>query len=163
MRADHSFFTLIKTTTLGALLCCAVFMFASQTAFAHDGAHDGPADTVKSFHAAMSAGDEAGVLKALAENVMIFEGGGVEMSRQEYENHHMKADMKGNAGAVRNVTSETEKVFGTIATVLSTTLREGSRDGKAYRYKGTETMVLEKRADGWKIIHIHWSGRVQRD
>ena len=23
----------------------------------------------------------------------------------------------------------------------------------------TETMVLRKAADGWKIVHIHWSSR----
>jgi ketosteroid isomerase-like protein len=34
--------------------------------------------------------------------------------------------------------------------------------GKPVHALGTGTMVLEKRGDGWAIVHVHWSSRKLR-
>jgi methionine-rich copper-binding protein CopC len=51
------------------------------------------APTVLEFHAALKAGDKQAVVRLLASDVVIFEGGGVERYRNEYQSHHMAADM----------------------------------------------------------------------
>jgi len=30
---------------------------------------------------------------------------------------------------------------------------------KSVKLVSTETMILRKNADGWRIVHIHWSSR----
>ena len=52
-----------------------------------------PAAVVNAFHYALAQGDSAGALALLDPSVIIFESGGVEASRDEYDSHHLGADM----------------------------------------------------------------------
>ena len=46
---------------------------------------DTPTDVVNAFHAALKRGDATAALNLMAEDVVIFESGGVERNRAEYE------------------------------------------------------------------------------
>jgi len=49
------------------------------------------------------------------------------------------------------------KVMGDSAVSMARNHTKGSYKGKERDYQGMETMVLEKQAGEWKIVHIHWS------
>jgi uncharacterized protein DUF4440 len=61
-----------------------------------------PAAAVESFHRALAAGDRDRALSLLDPQVLIFESGGAETSRDEYAAHHLAADRE----FVRAVKSE---------------------------------------------------------
>ena len=50
------------------------------------------ARVVDAFHTALEHGDTEGTLALLAEDVLIFESGDAERSRDEYAEHHLAAD-----------------------------------------------------------------------
>jgi len=47
--------------------------------------------------------------------------------------------------------------------VISTTVTEGQFDGRKLVLDGTETMLLRRGVDGWRIAHIHWSAHSPQD
>ena len=49
------------------------------------------------------------------------------------------------------------------AWVISTTVTEGQFDGRKLVLDGTETMLLRRGVDGWRIAHIHWSAHSPQD
>ncbi len=118
-----------------------------------------PAKVVERFQQALSSGDTATALSLLDENVRIFESGGIERSRGEYASHHLAAD----AGFLRDATirqlSRTGDEVGDLAWVGSESQITASDDGKPAELVSTETMILKKENDGWRIVHIHWSSR----
>jgi ketosteroid isomerase-like protein len=48
-------------------------------------------------------------------------------------------------------------VSGDAAWVLTRSRTTGTFREKKIDLRGTETMLLRKSADGWRIVHIHWS------
>lgn len=119
-----------------------------------------PAGVVDAFHAALAAGDSAGALGWLDPQVVIFESGGVERSRDEYASHHLGADMAFAGATSRDVQQQAQRVLGDdVAVVLSEVRATGEFRGRAVDSTNTETMVLRRTRDGWRIIHIHWSSR----
>ena len=131
----------------GALLASASCLAAS------------PKETVAAFHAALSAGDKAKALGLLAPEVAIYEAGHVERSREEYASHHLQGDIDFAKTATRKLLRETEHIDGNTAIVWEETETAGTSMGMPVRAFGTGTMVLQKRGDGWAIIHVHWSSR----
>lgn len=141
---------------------------------AHPGSHDasqGPAtsehtahaDTatpvgvVTEFHAALTSGNTAAALELLAEDVIIFESGGVESSRAEYASHHLQADAAFSAAVARRLTNRTHGQKGDTAWVMTVETVIGNYRGRAINSRSVETMLL-RRVDGqWRIVHIHWS------
>jgi hypothetical protein len=113
-------------------LAVAVLVAAPSPALGQEA--PSPEEVVLAFHEALASGDSATALKLLAEDVVIYESGGVEASREEYRSHHLPADMAFTSSTEREVTVE----------IHST---------------GTETMLLDLTSDGWRIRHIHWSSR----
>lgn len=116
-----------------------------------------PAHTVTAFKKALKQGDQVTARKLLADNVIIFEGGGIERSADEYANHHMHADMA-FLKAVESTLLE-HQVFtqGDIAFSIARSSTEGSYKGKEIKSIGMETITLKNTDNGWKITHIHWS------
>ena len=55
------------------------------------------------FHEALSAKHQDGALALLDSDVLIFESGGVELSKGEYASHHLGADMQFSAAMTRQV------------------------------------------------------------
>lgn len=119
----------------------------------------GPAETVDAFFAALKAGDFVKAESLLDPNVRIFESGGAERSAQEYASHHMKGDAAFLKTATQEVSQRTGDAVGDLAWVASEQRITGESKGKPVDILSTETMVLRKTAEGWRIVHIHWSSR----
>ena len=93
--------------------------------------------------------------------MLIYEGGGAEKSREEYASHHLKSDAAFMKTAAVKQISRTGNAIGDLAWIAteSTIKAPGA---KPLDLASTETMVLKQIADGWRIVHIHWSSRTQR-
>jgi ketosteroid isomerase-like protein len=114
--------------------------------------------TVQSLHDAIARGDSSVVTRLLAEDVVIFEAGGVE-SRAQYVSSHLPADaefekaVKSKRSPIRTV------VQGETAWASSTNELVGTFQGRAVDLVATELVVLTKAPDGWRIRAISWSSR----
>lgn len=157
---------------LSLTLAASLVLFASAPALAQDHAHGhdhaagavaveavAAAGVVDAFHAALKQGDTAGALALLAPEVMIFEEGGVERSRVEYESHHLGADAAFAAASQSTVSHRSGWADGDIAWITSEGRTTGRFNGRTVDRLTVETMVLKRHAEGWRIHHIHWSSR----
>jgi len=160
----------MSRTTLALALSMTVL--SAAPAFAQDHAHHhdqasgsvaaeaaGAATTVDAFHAALKAGDTAAALTLLAPEVMIFEEGGAERSRDEYASHHLGSDAAFAAASEVTVARRSGWADGDVAWITSEGRTTGQFNGRAVDRLTTETMVLKRHSDGWRIHHIHWSSR----
>ena len=93
----------------------------------------------------------------LADDVIIFEGGGIERSAEEYANHHMLSDMKYLAAIESKKLEHQVFISGDMAYSISRSKTSGTYKDKKVDYTGMETMTLKSTDSGWKITHIHWS------
>ncbi len=118
---------------------------------------------VDSFGKALAAVDMKSVENMLDPRVIILESGGAERSREEYLGHHAIADAAFLAGAHVVLLRRTARVDGDLAWVASENELHATEGGKPMTLLSTETMVLHKTADGWHIVHIHWSSRPKTD
>ena len=118
-----------------------------------------PEEVARSFHEALASGDSARALDLLTADVVIYESGGVEASREEYRSHHLPADMAFAGSTEREVTLERSEQSGDLAWVLSRSTTTGTFREQEIHSVGTETMLLVLAPDGWRIQHIHWSSR----
>lgn len=135
----------------------ALLWSAAQTAIARDMMD--PLGTVNAFQAAIANGDEGVARSLLAPDVLIYESGGQEQSRDEYASHHMKGDMAFLAKAQIRRLDQKQNVHGDLAVVNTRSRITGQHKDKAVDVFSTETMVLKRIAAGWQIVHIHWSSR----
>lgn len=156
-----------KSLIVVALVC----LLASGAIAAHGPKHqpqatgmDVPADAaaaaavVDAFSLALKTKDFEAIQSALASSVIVLEEGGAERDREEYMGHHAIADALFMAKADVKVLRRTARADGDSAWVASET-EISMREGEPNTQLGTETMILDKTADGWKIVHIHWSSR----
>ena len=114
------------------------------------------------FGAALAAGDLATVESLLDRDVLILESGGAERSREEYLGHHAKSDAQFLKGTHSQLTRRRARVEGDLVWIGSESELHASRDGKPLTLLSTETMLVRNTADGWKIVHIHWSSRPKK-
>ncbi len=160
----------MSRTSLAIALSIAVL--SATPAFAQDHAHGhdhaagsvaaeaaGAVAAIDAFHAALKVGDTAAALALLAPDVMIFEEGGAERSRDEYASHHLGSDAAFAAASEATVARRSGWADGDIAWITSEGRTTGQFNGRAVDRLTTETMVLKRHADGWRIHHIHWSSR----
>ena len=118
-----------------------------------------PVGTVMAFHAALASGNTTTALELLAEDVQIFESGGVESSRAEYASHHLASDAAFSAAVPRTLVSRTEGEDGASAWVMSVEMVVGTFRDRTINSRSVETMMLRKTDGQWRIIHIHWSSQ----
>lgn len=116
-----------------------------------------PTATIEAFHSSLSAGDREGAFSWLDPNVMIFESGGAEMSREEYASHHLESDMAFAGATKTEVVDRQARSAGDTAWVLSRTRTTGQFRDRPVDVDGVETMILQRDAGHWRIVHIHWS------
>lgn len=119
-------------------------------------------DVVERFNAALGSGDLETVEKLLAPDVLVLESGGAERSREEYLGHHAASDAEFLKGAHRQLLRQRARVSGGLAWVGSESELHTQADDKPLTLLSTETIVLRKTAEGWRIAHIHWSSRTKR-
>lgn len=117
------------------------------------------AGAVDAFHAALEGNDVAGALAVLADDVLIFEGGRVERSKAEYASHHAPADAAYAAAVPGKLQTRVAIADGAVAWVTSESRAAGRYKDKAVDQLTTESMILRKTPEGWRIVHIHWSSR----
>ena len=120
-------------------------------------AADTATDVVNAFHAALKRGDTKTALNLMADDVVIFESGGVERNRAEYEAHHLKSDAAFSAATTRTPISHTIASDGDFSSVMSVEFVKGTFRDRPVNSRSVETMVLRKTEGRWRIIHIHWS------
>lgn len=118
-----------------------------------------PAATAAAFSAAIASGDEAAVKSLLDPDVLIYESGGQESSREEYTSHHMKGDMAFLSNARVEVLDRRHGSTGDLGWVATRSRITGTHKDKAVDLFSTESLVLKRTADGWRIVHIQWSSR----
>ena len=123
----------------------------------NSGAETDAGKAIIEFHKALKLGHKKKARSLLDDNVIIFEGGGVEKSADEYANHHMLADMKYLANIKTEVLTHSVKIVGDMAYSMSQTKSTGQIKGRFINAEGLESMVLQKNNNQWKIVHIHWS------
>lgn len=114
---------------------------------------------VDAFGAAIKAARLADAGALLDEHVLILESGGSERSRDEYLGHHAIEDAAFMQTAKQTLRYRQARVVGDVAWVGTESLIEATQDGKPLLLRSTETIVLRREAEAWKIVHIHWSSR----
>jgi uncharacterized membrane protein/ketosteroid isomerase-like protein len=115
------------------------------------------ARTVVAFHAAINSGDALKVKEILDQSVLIFEGGGVERSAEEYAGHHLKSDIEFLMKMTVTVVEHQVQVSENMAVSMSRSRLVGKYNDKDIDINTMETIALRKINNQWKIIHIHWS------
>ena len=119
---------------------------------------DSPAGKIViQFHDALKSAKPKLARSLLSDDVVIYEGGRVERSADEYANHHMLADMKYASSIASETLEHQVMIVGNIAISSSRTKSTGQYKGKPVNRSGMETIVLRKTENGWRIIRIHWS------
>ena len=114
---------------------------------------------VERFSTALAAGDIERAVADLDPKVLILESGGVEKSRDEYLANHAKADPDFLKDAHVTLKHRSARASGDLAWVASESQIHAMKGADMMMIDSTETMVLRRNADGWKIVHIHWSSR----
>lgn len=122
-----------------------------------------PAAVVDRFQKALVGGDTTTASSLLDPAVKIFESGDIERSREEYASHHLGADAQFMKTATVKLLSRSGDAVGDLAWVGTESTISATASGKPVDIVSTETMVLKKAADGWRITHIHWSSRSKKD
>jgi ketosteroid isomerase-like protein len=120
---------------------------------------DGPTAVVEAFNHSLRTRDTGRALELLAPDVLIYEFGGQEASRDEYAADHMKGDMEFLAAATVEQLDQRQTVSGNVAIVTTRSRVKGQYQDKPYDQLSTETMVLRHAGGAWRITHIHWSSR----
>ena len=118
-----------------------------------------PVAPVDAFHNALASGNTRSALALLAEDVLIFESGGVERSRAEYASDHLTADAAYSAVVRRTLVNRSHGAAGTAAWVTSVETVAGAYRGRAINSRSLETVLLRQVAGQWRISHIHWSSK----
>ena len=114
---------------------------------------------MRAFHEALASGDSATALSLLTVDVVIYESGGAENSREVYRSHHLPADIAFAGSTERADMVEGSGQAGDLAWVLSRSKTTGTFRESEIDALGTETMLLVRTPSGWRIRHIHWSAR----
>jgi len=123
------------------------------------GAAADAAKVVDGFKAAMSAGDAAAALSFLADDTVVYEVGHVEHSKAQFASEHLEADIEFSKAVKGVVTRRTGHASGDLAWVASEGRTNGRFKDRDIDRITTETMVLRRDPQGWRIVHIHWSSR----
>lgn len=117
----------------------------------------GAAAAVDAFHGALRRGDQNAAAALLAEDAVIFESGGVERTKAEYAASHLPADAEFSRNVSSVVTHRMGASQGASAWIASEGRTTGTYKGKPVDILTTETMILRRMREGWRIVHVHWS------
>jgi mono/diheme cytochrome c family protein len=119
------------------------------------------AAVVDRFQKLLAQGKTREAADLLDPAVLIFEGGGAERSREEYASHHLQSDAEFLTTANVALGNRSGVVVGDLAWI-ATESELKTRGTKPLDLMSTETMVLKRTAQGWRITHIHWSSKQKK-
>ena len=114
-----------------------------------------PLATVNAFRLALESGRESAALELLAPELLVYESGDLNRTRNEYAAQHLKADVAYLAKVRVRVLEQTASGEGTLAWVATRSRITGASGD----FVGTETLMLRRESVGWRIVHVHWSSR----
>lgn len=138
------------------------FLLAGLLLFSGHAIASTPEDAVRtvigSFHAALERGDVIAAESLLAPDLVVLESGGQE-TREEYQRHHLAADIEFAQAVKAQRTSTQVTISGDTAWATSSSEFKGQFRGKAVDSIGAELMVLSRNGEHWRIRAIHWSSR----
>jgi hypothetical protein len=117
------------------------------------------AKIVDAFHAALARGEPGAAAGLLDDSALIFEEGEAELSKAAYVASHMPADIAYLAAVRETVSQRTGGAAGGLAWIASQGRAEGRYHDRAVSRRTTETVILRRTAQGWRIVHAHWSSR----
>jgi ketosteroid isomerase-like protein len=117
----------------------------------------GPASVVDRFHEALHASDASTALQQLAPDLVVFETGYGELAPGVYMQEALANDLAFAVVTRRRILDRSLRQEGNTAWVMSVAEISGTPGEQDIRLRQTETMVLRRYEDGWKIAHIHWS------
>lgn len=151
-----------RTAALAACAAALVLPALAPEASAQRGApaaEEAVREVADQLHEALASGDSARVLELLAPDVRVYESGHAE-TRAEYRAGHLGVDIEFAGGTEREVLTEHVRMPGEeMALYLAEYRTTGTFRGQEIDSHGTETLVLERGAEGWRVVHIHWSSR----
>ena len=116
------------------------------------------AAAVNDFQKLLASGDTNGASAMLDPAVLIYESGEVQKSRAEYASHHLQADAAFLKGADVRLLSRNGDAVGDLAWI-ATEAELKTKGTKPLDIISTETMVLKRSPEGWRVTHVHWSSR----
>lgn len=112
--------------------------------------------------AGLAAADGAGPAELAAE-ALILESGEAELSAEEYLAGHARHDHEFLKSATIERKHRRSQASGDLAWVATVATLKVLKDGRPLTISSTESMVLRRGAEGWKIVHIHWSSHAARE
>lgn len=116
-----------------------------------------PSETLDAFHKALRTHNAEGALAHLALEAVVYEQGFAETSRADWAKNQLPAAMDFAKDTERHVLRRESHQTGDLAWVISTTRTVGDFGARKLELEGTETAVLRKETEVWKIVHLHWS------
>lgn len=119
----------------------------------------GPVGVVDAFDRAIARGKEAKARELLAPDVLVYESGVQESSLEEYAQRHLGADIAFMKNVKRDVLGRQHGESGDLAWVATRRHLTGSYKDRPIDVFSTETMLLVRGPQGWRIRHIHWSSQ----
>jgi ketosteroid isomerase-like protein len=144
---------------LAAIAACGLALSSSA-----DGATGSDAAAVvDSFHWALARGDTKAAAALLADDVLVFEAGGAERGKAEYAAQHLSADADFSRAVKSTTMRRANHQEGGIAWIATEGRTTGKYHGRPIDQLTAETMILRHTAEGWKIVHVHWSSAAARD
>ncbi|HYS52200.1 MAG TPA: nuclear transport factor 2 family protein [Thermoanaerobaculia bacterium] len=151
---------MLKRTTLGLLL---LFLWTASLAAPVPKRTGNDAEDVKNALLQNARGFETGVFDLVdsvwshGADVMVFEGGHANYGWDDYRDHHRKPEMAEMKNVEYRLDDIHEHIAGTTAwATFSYTIAADIKE-RHVEGQGLGTAVLEKRSDGWKIVHWHSS------
>lgn len=142
--------------TVARLLWLALAMaLAPQATSAR--AFDDPLVTVNVFRSALLDGNVGTALTLLAPDVLVYQAGGEQGSREDYAKNQIKKDIAHLAAYYVEEKNQKHDVQDNLAWVSTRLRLLGKSTEKPVEHFGTETVVLRRSISGWLIVHRHWS------
>jgi ketosteroid isomerase-like protein len=115
---------------------------------------------VEAFRSALRAGDRAVLSYWLTDDLLVYEGGGAERSRDEFLALHAGADAAFLKASKVDLLKRVSGSSGDSAWVNSEyRIRGQSSKGRPIDVLSTETILLRKTPQGWRVQHVHWSSQ----
>jgi hypothetical protein len=91
------------------------------------------------------------------EGVTVFESGYANYGWEDYRDHHLKPEVEEMKNVKYELSDIKPAVDGKTAWATFKYTISADYEGKRIEGNGLGTAVLQRRADGWKIVHWHTS------
>ena len=114
---------------------------------------------VNDFMAALASGQLEAARQLMTPDAVVMANGHVLGDRDAYIDGAAKGDSAALRSVQRELLRRDAKAGADVGWVLSEKRVRADRRHRRPSEVVTETMLLAKTPAGWKITHIHWSGR----